>query len=63
MLKHIAVAYYPEDWQDTPWPEDLRLMKANRIGVVRILEFAWSRMERGDGEWTFDWVHGFMQLG
>ena len=63
MLKHLAVAYYPEDWDEPRRPEDIKLMKANGIGAVRILEFAWSRVGRGDGEWTFDWVHRFMQLG
>jgi len=62
MLKHLAVAYYPEDWEESRWPADIELMKANGIGTVRILEFAWSRMERNDDEWTFDWVHRLMKL-
>ena len=62
MLKHLAVAYYPEDWEESRWPVDIELMKANGIDTVRILEFAWSRMERCDGEWNFAWVHRLMEL-
>lgn len=62
MLKHVAVAYYPEHCDEDRWPRDLALMTANGITMVRILEFAWSRLERADGQYDFAWVHRFMEL-
>ena len=62
MLKHIAAAYYPEHWDEGDWPRDLQLMRDNGIDTVRVFEFAWSRLERADEAWDFDWVHRFMKL-
>jgi beta-galactosidase len=61
-MKHVAVAYYPEHCEEARWPRDLELMKSHGIDMVRILEFAWSRMERADDQWDFGWVHRFMRL-
>ena len=53
---HFGVAYYPEHWPDERWPEDIRLMKQAGITVVRMGEFAWSRMEPRPGEFDFAWL-------
>ena len=37
-------------------------MKDHGIDSVRVLEFAWSRMERADGQFDFAWVHRFLGL-
>src|SRR5471032_355040 len=58
----LAVAYYPEHCDEARWPRDLALIQEHGIGAVRILEFAWSRMERADGQYDFAWVHRFMRL-
>lgn len=62
MINHLAVAYYPEHCDETRWPRDIALMREHGIDTVRILEFAWSRLERGDGQWDFDWAHRAMRL-
>lgn len=62
MLKHIAAAYYPEHWDEADWPRDLALMTEHGVDTVRVLEFAWSRLERADGDWRFDWAHRFLKL-
>lgn len=62
MIKHIAVAFYPEHLSEERWSRDIDLMRENGINCVRILEFAWSRMERDDGQWDFGWVHRVMKL-
>lgn len=49
----LGVCYYPEHWPESDWPEDARQMRAMGIGLVRIAEFAWSRIEPEPG--TYDW--------
>ena len=52
----MGVAWYPEQWPESRWEEDLRLMEAADLKVVRIAEFAWSRMEPSEGHYEFDWL-------
>ncbi len=52
----LGTAWYPEQWPESRWEEDLRLMEAADIRVVRITEFAWSRMEPSEGHYDFDWL-------
>jgi len=48
-LYHGA-AYYPELWPEEQIPSDLAEMKKLGINVVRIGEFAWSKMEPDEGK-------------
>src|SRR5882672_11143218 len=50
----LGTAWYPEQWPESRWEEDLRLMEAAHIKVVRITEFAWSAMEPSEGQFSFD---------
>ena len=52
----MGAAWYPEQWPESRWEEDLRLMEAANLKVVRIAEFAWSRMEPSEGHYDFDWA-------
>lgn len=53
---HLGAAYYPEHWSEERWAEDIRLMKAAGLTVVRMAEFAWSTLEPEEGRFTFDWL-------
>jgi beta-galactosidase len=55
-LKYFGVAYYPEHWQEDRWPEDARLMRKAGFNVVRLAEFAWSKMEPSEGRFDFEWL-------
>ena len=44
-IPSLGVCYYPEHWDETHWPEDLRRMRGLGIKFVRVAEFAWSRFE------------------
>ena len=55
-------AWYPEQWPESRWEEDLRLMEAADLKVVRIAEFAWSRMEPSEGHYDFDWLERAITL-
>lgn len=53
---YFGCAWYPEHWPTERWDEDLALMRSASMNVVRIGEFAWSRMEGREGEYSFDWL-------
>ena len=52
----MGTAWYPEQWPESRWDEDLRMMEAADLKVVRVAEFAWSRMEPSEGHYEFDWL-------
>jgi beta-galactosidase GanA len=52
----IGAAYYPEHWQEEHWAEDIRLMRAAGLTVVRMGEFAWSSLEPAQDQFQFDWL-------
>ena len=56
----LGADYYPEDWDFCEIDEDIRKMKETGLNVVRIAEFAWSRMEPKDGEYNFGWLREVM---
>lgn len=53
----LGVCYYPEHWPETVWVDDARRMRELGISVVRVGEFAWSRLEPARGVFEFDWLH------
>jgi len=58
----MGAAWYPEQWPEARWEEGLRLMEAANLKVVRIAEFAWSRMEPSEGHYDFDWLERAINL-
>jgi beta-galactosidase len=56
-MKYTGCAYYPEYWGLERLEIDARLMQEAGINLVRIGEFAWSRMEPQEGVFTLDWLH------
>ena len=52
----VGTAWYPEQWPESRWEEDLQLMEAANIKVVRIAEFAWSALEPSEGHFDMDWL-------
>lgn len=63
-LSHLVlgVCYYPEHWEASLWAEDLRRMKEHGIEVVRIGEFAWSKIEPREGVFDFSFFDRFLDL-
>jgi len=51
-----GVCYYPEHWPESRWADDAAHMKRLGLSVVRIGEFAWSRLEDANGTLHFDWL-------
>lgn len=58
----LGVAWYPEHWPEERWVEDLKLMQAAGIRVVRVADFAWSRLEPREGEFDLDWLERVVAL-
>jgi beta-galactosidase len=53
---YLGAAWYPEQWPESRWDDDLRLMEQAHLNVVRVGEFAWSRMEPAEGRYDLDWL-------
>ena len=58
----IGTCYYPEHWGREMWEEDLLRMKDAGIEVVRVAEFAWSKIEPREGEYTYEFFDDFLDL-
>ena len=58
----LGTCYYPEHWPKELWKEDLERMLATGIQVVRIAEFAWSKIERTEGNFDFSFFDEFLDL-
>ena len=55
-LAHTGVCYYPEHWPREQWPEQAAAMRGWGIRLVRIGEFAWSRIEPEAGRFDWEWL-------
>lgn len=55
-------AWYPEQWPEERWADDLCLMRVANMNVVRVGEFAWSRMQPAEGQFDFDWIERAVDL-
>src|SRR5689334_12305044 len=58
----FGTAWYPEQWDEARWDKDLSLMQAAGINMVRVAEFAWSRMEPQEGQFDFAWLDRAIDL-
>ena len=52
----LGVAYYPEHWAEDRWADDARRMVEMGLSLVRIGEFAWSRIEPEAGRFDWGWL-------
>jgi beta-galactosidase len=52
----LGCCYYPEHWPEAMWADDARRMAAMGLRLVRIGEFAWSRIEPEPGTYDWDWL-------
>lgn len=58
----LGTCYYPEHWPEGMWEDDLRRMKENGIEVIRIAEFAWSKIEPEEGYFTYEFFDHFLEI-
>lgn len=53
---YFGADYYPEHWPKERWRRDAQLMEDAHINVVRMAEFAWSRLEPEEERYDFSWL-------
>ena len=58
----IGVDYYPEHWDKSMWEDDASSMAKTGVNVVRLAEFAWSRLEPREGKFDFSWLDEVIEL-
>ena len=59
---YLGSAWYPEHWDESHWESDVRLMQEAGFNIVRIAEFAWSRLEPEEGRFELDWLERVVEL-
>ena len=59
---YYGSAWYPEHWPEERWSKDIELMKELKFNVVRVGEFAWSKMEPSEGNYQLDWLEKAIDL-
>lgn len=52
----LGCCYYPEHWPEEMWESDARRMREMGLSLVRIGEFAWSRIEPDPGRYDWAWL-------
>lgn len=52
----LGVCYYPEHWPEDRWETDAQRMSALGLKVVRIGEFAWSKIQPSPDKYHWDWL-------
>jgi beta-galactosidase len=59
---YYGVDYYPEHWPAERWPIDAQLMFEAGFNVVRLAEFAWSRLEPSQDRFNFEWLDQAIEI-
>ncbi|MHB8962729.1 MAG: beta-galactosidase [Saccharofermentanales bacterium] len=57
---YLGAAYYPEGLSEEQVEQDIAQMKMTGINVVRLAEFAWSRLEPSEGHYDFSWLQNIV---
>ncbi len=59
---YLGADYYPEHWDKERWPKDAEMMAEAGLNVVRLAEFAWSRLEPQEGVFDFNWLDEVIEI-
>ncbi|MEU5046566.1 beta-galactosidase [Streptomyces griseorubiginosus] len=54
--------YNPEQWPESVWDEDVRLMREAGVSMVSVGIFSWALLEPEPGEYDFGWLDRVMDL-
>ncbi|MBE1583706.1 beta-galactosidase [Nonomuraea angiospora] len=54
--------YNPEQWDESVWHEDVRLMREAGVNLVTVGVFAWSTLQPAPGRWSFGWLDRVLDL-
>lgn len=59
---HLAVDYYPTQWPESMWEDDIARMARNNISYVRVAEFDWAVLEPKEGQYNFTSLDRTLEL-
>ncbi len=54
--------YFPEQWPEETWQEDIRLMKQAHVNMVSLGIFSWALLQPDEDTFTFDWLDRIMDM-
>ncbi|CAL9362254.1 beta-galactosidase [Streptomyces sp. enrichment culture] len=54
--------YNPEQWPETVWQEDVRLMREAGVSMVSVGIFSWALLEPSPGVYDFAWLDRLVDL-
>jgi beta-galactosidase len=54
--------YNPEQWPESVWLEDVRLMRAAGVNMVSVGIFSWAKLQPTEKRWDFGWLDRIMNL-
>ncbi len=54
--------YNPEQWPESVWLEDVRLMRAAGVNMVSVGIFSWAKLQPTEKRFDFDWLDRVMDL-
>src|SRR5689334_18864671 len=54
--------YNPEQWPESIWQEDVRLMREAGVNLLSLAIFAWAKLEPQPGQYDFGWLDRIMDL-
>ena len=54
--------YNPEQWPESVWLDDMRLMREAGVNLVSIGIFSWAKLQSGPGRFHFEWLDRLMDL-
>ncbi|MFG3256862.1 beta-galactosidase [Streptomyces sp. NPDC048172] len=52
----------PEQWPETVWAEDAKLMREAGVTMITLGVFSWARLRPGPEEWDFGWLDRLLDL-
>jgi beta-galactosidase len=54
--------YNPEQWPESVWHEDVRLMQEAGVNLVSLGIFSWAKLEPQPGQYDFEWLDRIIDL-
>ncbi|MFJ4622463.1 beta-galactosidase [Streptomyces sp. NPDC088812] len=54
--------YYPEQWPQEVWEQDVKLMHEAGVNLLSVGIFSWALLERAPGDFDFGWLDRVMDL-
>ena len=54
--------YNPEQWEESTWEEDMRLLKLAGVDILTLNVFSWASLQKNDEVYDFSRLDRIMEL-